>query len=169
MRKISVALFLVSMAFSARAEHTRVTHPNVLGVEMLGRAGLFSVQYDRVMNDDMAAGFGYGTVGLKDRTSGADIGQSVKLVPVYFNYYFKQDQGSLYGTGGATIILDSNDAAGRTSKTGSIDFGSGAVLPVVGFGYENRGDSGFLFRVTGYATFADKVIPWVGFTFGHAF
>lgn len=147
----------------AQAAHTRVTNPNALSVEGLGRGLQYSIQYDHVLNDDMAAGFGVGTASVQESNS------NTTIVPAYFNYYFSRDAGSLYATAGATLLTDSDVAKNGTLTTGKIEFGSNAVLPVFGFGYENRGDTGFLFRATGYGVVAKKLYPWLGFSFGYAF
>ena len=88
------------------------------------------------------------------------------MIPVYVNYYFQKDQGSLFATAGATLVAGEN-VGSATASTGSVELNP--VMPTAGLGYENRGDSGFLFRLTGYALFGEEISPWVGFTFGYAF
>ena len=143
------------------AEHTRVTHPNVIGVEMLGRGLLYSVQFDRMLDDDFAAGISLGTVSAQSQT--------VTLIPVYMNYYFKREQGSLLATAGVDVVASGNSANGSKATVSGLEFPSNSVLPLFGFGYENRSDANFLFRVNGYGIIASTFIPWIGFTFGYAF
>lgn len=155
---------------AARAEHTRVTNPNAIGVELLGQGVLYSLFFDRVLNDDLAAGFGYGVAPTKT-AAGGDTGVSAVLIPVHVNYYFTRDQGSLYATGGVTIVANPGEIQGTQSKLSisELRYSDSPILPVVGIGYENRGDMGFLFRGTAYAIVADTVSPWIGFSFGYAF
>lgn len=155
---------------SAQAEHTRVTNPNVIGVELLGQGVLYSIFYDRVLNDDLVAGFGYG-VAPTETAAGGNTGVSAAFIPVHVNYYFTRDQGSFYGTGGVTIVTNPDEIAGTQSKLSisELRYSDSPILPVVGIGYENRGDMGFLFRGTAYAIFADTISPWIGFSFGYAF
>jgi hypothetical protein len=161
-------LGVMALTAPARAEHTRVTNPNALSVEVLGRGLLYSISYDRVATDDLVAGIGIGSVSLKT-AGGTDANASVTMIPFYANYYFTRDGNSLYGTAGATLVSNSSSASSLKSSAGGVEFGSSSVLPNFGLGYESRGDSGFLFRVAAYAIVADNVAPWGGFTLGYSF
>ena len=169
MRKIIlIPILLVSIcAQQTQAANTRVTNPDAVGIEFLGRGLLGSVFYDRVMSEEMSAGFGYGAVAT--RYNGLDTGVSASLIPVYLNYYFMREQGSFLLTAGVTLVTNSNSIAGFDANPSQLTFTSSMLIPNLGLGYENRGDSGFLFRVGGYAFFASKVTPWLGFSFGYAF
>jgi len=163
-----VILFGFVLFFSsAYASHTRPTYPNAITLEFLGRGLLYSVNYDRVISEDFVAGFGYGTPATKTFT-GAD-SRAASILPVYVNYYFLRDQGSLYLTGGIDMILNSDDVQGRKAKTSGIEFPSNTVMPTLGLGYENRSDANFIFRGCLYGIFAEKFSPWVGFSIGYAF
>jgi hypothetical protein len=153
---------LVLFVSAARAEHVRVTNPNAVSIEAGGRGIAYTIGYDRVMNDELVAGFGIGTLSAKN-------GQSVTVVPAYVNFYFAKEQGSLFATSGATYVADASSVQGSESRTGGVRLSSSAVVPTFGLGYENRGEMGFLFRVGAYALVADEVAPWAGFTFGYAF
>lgn len=152
----------------ARAEHVRMSNPNVAGVEVLGRGLLYSAFFDRVVSDDLAAGIGIGTTKTQD-LNGNDASKSATLIPAYANFYFNRDQGSLYATGGVTLITNSSDVSNLKSTTGAVEFGTASVLPTFGLGYENRSDAGFLVRFTGYGIVGKKLAPWIGFSFGYAF
>lgn len=159
--RVLMAGFVVFLAAGqARAEHTRATNPGAASLEILGRAVLYSINFDYVMGDDMAAGLGIGAVTTKQ--SG-----SATMIPAYFLYYFSREQGSIFATGGVTVM--SSSLNGQVSKAGNVAFDANLVLPNLGLGYENRGDGGYLFRFGAYALFASAVKPWVGFTFGWAF
>lgn len=162
---MSVGFVLSSNAW---AEHTRVTNPNMLGIEVFGRGLLWGFVFDRVLNDDMSAGIGFGSTGTKTLAD-ADTGKSATMIPVFVNYYFTRDQGSVFATAGATLVSNSSDVRGFKSSVGNVEFSSSAVQATFGAGYENRSDNGFLFRVTGYGIAANKIAPWFGFTFGYAF
>ncbi len=172
MKSYSVLVLGLVVSLSASAaiaeEHTRVTNPNVVGVEVLGQGLLGSFFFDRVLTDDLAAGVGVGQVSTRT-ASGADANQKLTLVPVHVNYYFMRQAGSLYVTAGATILTSSDDINGKKAATSAVKFSSSPVLPVFGLGYENRSDAGFLFRATGYGIVGDNVSAWVGFSFGYAF
>jgi hypothetical protein len=163
-----IAVGMLASADPARAEHTRVTNPNALNVEVFGRGLLYSVNFDRVVSDDLVAGIGFGSTSMRTLDD-QDPGVTATLVPVYVNYYFMRDQGSLYVTAGADVVTNSSDLKGLKSTYGGMQFNANAVLPTFGLGYENRGDYGFLFRVAAYGVVAKSVNPWFGFTLGWAF
>lgn len=163
-----LSAFLLVSAVSARAEHTRVTVPDVVGVEVLGRTTLWSLTYDRVLSDELAAGFGFGTSGTKT-LGGVDTGNSAQFVPVYVNYYFMPEQGSAFLTGGVSVVLNSNTVSAFQTTTGNLELPSSSVVPTFGLGYENRSEVGFLVRGTLYGLVGDNFAPWFGFHFGYAF
>jgi hypothetical protein len=151
----------------AEGEHTRATVSDALGVEVLGRGLLWGVTYDRAVNDDMAAGFGFGTVGTKNRASGVDTNTPAYILPVYFNYYFLQEQGAPFVTGGANVVLNNSEVKTYKAGLSTLEFSSAPVIPTLGFGYENRSETGFMVRGTAYALIGDNVAPWFGFYFGY--
>jgi len=164
-----ISILVLPMSGTSFAdEATRLTNPNAVSVEGLGRGLLYSIDFDRVLNDDMAAGFGFGTSGTQNPDSSSS-SQTATLFPVYINYYFMRDQGSLYVTAGAAIVTNYTSLSGLKASVGGLKFPNSVLLPEFGAGYESRGDSGFLFRVTAYGIVGQNVIPWVGFAFGFAF
>lgn len=165
-RIFAALLFLAST--QAFAEHTRVTNPNAVTVEFLGRGLMYSVDFDRVVSDDIVAGVGIGSTSMRNQ-DGTDPGVSTLLMPVYASYYFVRDQGSLYVTAGADIVGNSSSANGLKSTFGNMTFNSNAVLPTFGVGYENRSDAGFIFRAAAYGIYASSLYPWAGLTLGYCF
>lgn len=158
----------VPAATKREQPHTRVTYPSAFNVEMLGRGMLWNITFDQVLNDDMAAGFGFGAVSTQT-ASGADGNQTATMVPAYFHYYFSRTQGSVYATGGLNLILNASKVRDLESSTGGLEFRRDSIIPTFGVGYENRGDNGFLFRIAAYGLLGDDLTPWMGFTFGYAF
>jgi hypothetical protein len=148
---------------------TRVTYPSVVSFEVLGRGMLYSVNFDEALNDDIAAGIGIGSVSTNLHDTDIDGNASATLVPVYFNYYLRRTAGSVFLTGGATLILNHAATKYKDTSTGNLQIPSSSVMPTFGAGYEYRTDTGFLFRVTGYAIAGKSITPWAGFTFGYAF
>jgi hypothetical protein len=132
-----------------------------VGIEILGRGIAYSLFWDRVLSDELVAGIGIGGVGIESPS-----GTSSTVVPVYFNYYFARQQGSLYATGGATLLTET--VRGGSTTIGGVPVGS-PVLPTAGLGYENRSDAGYLFRAAAYVFVGEKVVPWAGMTLGYSF
>lgn len=148
---------------SAQAEHTRVTNPSALSLEVGGRGLTGSIQFDRALNDDLVAGIGLGMVSLNGGSTSL-----AWLLPIQASYYLMRQQGSPYVSLGMAAVLNGG-LAGTSTQLGGADLGATRVIPSVGVGYENRGDSGFLFRITGYIMWTGKLLPWVGASFGYAF
>lgn len=170
---VLLASLTASVSFAAEgssAPHTRVTYPTAISVEMLGRGVMYSVMFDQVLNDDMAAGFGFGSVATELEAAGVTTdGETAKMIPAYFNYYFSRAAGSLYGTVGVNVILNKSKVKGWDATTSDLTFPKDSVMPTFGIGYENRGDNGFLFRAAAYGIVGKDVTPWLGFSFGYAF
>lgn len=163
--------FVFVSTFSAHADapHTRVTYPSAVSVEMLGRAMLYSVNFDQVLNDNIAAGFGLGTASTMTRITELDVDQSATFLPAYMNYYFLKEAGSPFVTVGMTLITNHSSVKNLETKTGNLEIPSSNVMPTFGGGYENRTDTGFLFRAAAYFVAGRKLTPWLGFSLGYSF
>lgn len=165
------ALLLATLSFSASisAAHTRVTYPSVVSVEMLGRAMLWSINYDQVLNDNMSVGVGYGSVSTFLRGTDIDSGRSATFIPAYMNYYFIQDGNSPFITAGVSLITNHASVKNYDTATGGLELPASSVMPTFGGGFESRSDNQFLFRAAGYLIAGRRIAPWLGFSFGYAF
>lgn len=169
MAAMLAALTAAFGASPARAEHTRVTNPNAVSLEVFGRGLLYSISFDRVMSDDLVAGVGFGRAPL-DEMNGEDANASTSLVPVYMNYYFMREANAAFVTAGATLVVNNDDAKNRKATYSGVEFGSSMpLLPNFGAGFESRSDAGFLFRVAAYGVIGKNIAPWFGFTLGYSF
>ncbi len=164
----SILIASVVSTDHAQAEATRLTNPNAVTAELFGRGIRFGLGYDRVLSDDLAAGFSIGSTNLQT-LDGTSVDQKATLISPFVNYYFMRDQSSIFITGGAALVTNTDNVKGYKSGLGGLRFTSNAIIPQAGLGYENRGDAGFLFRMAAYVMADDNVIPWVGFSFGYAF
>jgi hypothetical protein len=143
--------------------NTRVTNPNAISFELGGRGLLYSVDFDRVLNENLAVGIGVGTVSTNNSTVGTGV------IPVYGNYYFSESAGSLFATLGANLITNAGSLSGLNSNVGNVQFTNSPIQLTFGLGYEYRSDPGFLVRVAAYGIYAGNVSPWGGFTIGYSF
>jgi len=162
----SVVVFVVEM--SAQAAHTRVTNPNAFSAEFGGRGLLYSVGFDRVLNDNLVAGIAYGSVSLNN-SQGLSADLSASMLPMYVNYYLTQDAGSFFATVGVNLILNASNAAGYTASVNSLEFSSSPLMPTFGIGYEYRSDAGFLARLAAYGMVNKNFVPWGGISFGYSY
>lgn len=152
----AIAVSALCIGLTAEAAPTRATYSTVAGIEALGKAASYHLFVDRMLDDDLAAGLGYG-------------GGPIPMVPVYANYYLGSEQGSLYLTAAAALVLNASEVRGRTTSAGDWVI-TDTVIPEFGVGYENRSDQGFLFRATGYAAYVgSKFKPWAGVSLGYGF
>ncbi|HUP56960.1 MAG TPA: hypothetical protein VM598_05860 [Bdellovibrionota bacterium] len=150
----------------AMAEETRATYPQAFYAEMGGRSLGYGFGFDRVLDADLAAGVGVGWTPTQDSNDN-DAGKTAMMIPAYVNYYLSEESGTIFLTAGMTLVT--GDVEGLHAKYSGLEFPSRSVLPTIGWGYESRGDSGFLFRLSAYGVWGQKILPWVGFTFGWAF
>lgn len=162
-----LALTAAHLGFAA--EHTRVTNPTNLGVELGGRAFLWNVHVDRVFTDDVAAGVGFGTAVL-DKLDGSSNGMMGYMIPVYVNIYFARQASSLYVTLGADVVVNAGQVNNSRLNPGVTEFGATALPINFGLGWETRQDSGFLLRIAAYGVYAFRnFMPWAGVSFGYSF
>lgn len=153
-----LVLALVCLAVPAWADLDGPSHPNAVGVEALGRGGAYSIFYDRMATDSLAIGvaFAVGTGGSIGTSSGAF------TIPLYMNFYLSGADSRPFISGGATLSTGPLSLSSVSTRTGTEVYGN------VGFGYEYRGPTGFLFRVTPYVFIGPTIAPWVGISFGYA-
>lgn len=123
-----IALFLVILgaitlaSLGVRAEGVRERRPNLISVELGGRAGIGSVQYERYFSNRFGVGVG-----------GMSWGSAGGVMPVYISTIPTGNVHSLYLSAGGTIFWDSD---------------GGGVLPALSIGYQHQSDSGFFLRLS---------------------
>jgi hypothetical protein len=151
-----------------RAEATRLTNPTAFYAEIGGRGLGYGAGFDRMVSNELGVGASFGTSPTHDANDNST-SINANVVPVYLNYYLDEDQSTIFLTGGMTLVLSDN-VKGLKAVYSGVEFPSSRqVLPTLGWGYENRTDGGFLFRLSGFGIWGQKFIPWVGFTFGVSF
>lgn len=165
---LGLVLFFQFSAQVAMAENVRVSRPTAANLELFGRGLLYTVSIDQMLAEELAAGIGFGSVGLK-RAGGGDLDATAKLLPVYVNYYFMPEQGSIFATLAASLIINASESSGNRSTIGDVIFSSAGVQPSFGVGYENRSETGLVLRVAGYGIIAKELKPWFGVSLGYAF
>ncbi|MEW6055446.1 MAG: hypothetical protein AB1540_02440 [Bdellovibrionota bacterium] len=129
--------------------------PNAFSIEALGRAALYSFNYDRSVSESVGVGLGMSYWGA----SAGNIKASVLILPVYTNVYFSPHSSRGFLTGGLDLVFAS-------AKVDDYAFSGSGALAVLGGGYEYRGDGGFLFRAAPYILVGSQVQIWGGLSFG---
>ena len=151
---------------------------NFAGVELLGRGGLYSLNYDRALNTrlSLGAGVSYYQFNL------VGVNFDIVLLPIYMNYYFGTGTHRAFITGGANFTyiraerfdayyLNPNTMRHDNDMVDIYSKEQGAYVdPSVGIGYEYRTRAGFTIRGTGYASYVNgQLYRWYGATLGTHF
>ncbi|MEK7356716.1 MAG: hypothetical protein AAB250_09715 [Bdellovibrionota bacterium] len=164
---------------------SRMTKNN-LSIEMLGKGGLYSLDYDRQLGRSVSMGLGFSYTSLR---LGADeyagVNATLITVPLYGNFYFNSDAHHRFlGTGGVTIVSAKAEATVgaqlspeakeiATMFVQDLDLSLNASvvvpMPVGGAGYEYKSSGGFLARASLYVVYVGEIQPWAGVALGSHF
>lgn len=137
---------------------SRKSHPNDVGIELGGKAALYSFEYTRMVTPALGLGVGLGVVG----GGGGGSDGAVIFIPAGAKLYVIPKDGSLFFTGGAVLATGLVETGSLIDASGVYGFG--------GLGFEYRAAGGFLFRGTAYVMFGSGgYIIWPGITLGFAF
>ncbi len=151
--KTVLFILLCSMTRTGYAQF--VSQPNFVGAELLGRAGIYSANYERSLTSRIALGSGLAYWHFDGKTF---------IVPMYVSATPIGTTHSLYLAAGATFGLSNENLFGSPTN-----YRGGKVGTVTG-GYQFRSREGLIIRPT--ATFVYGSwghIVWPGVTIGHSF
>ncbi len=152
-------LFVSLLAPMSLSAQSRVDLPNVTGIELLGRSGLYSFTYQRNFGNPLALEAGFSALGGGDLDDNA----MVLFFPVGGKVYFIPKNGSPFIAAGANIITAAFDS-GPFGDEGTNTFF------YAGLGFEYRSPAGFMFSGTAYGLIADGAFfIWPGLQVGYAF
>jgi hypothetical protein len=161
---IVVAILLGAVVSPADAQRAggsiaRATLRNDVGIELLGKAAIYSFYYQRMVTPALGLEVGLGALG-----GGSSIDNTLLVfVPVGAKVYLIPRDGSLYVAAGAVL-------ANAVVNEGPFDSGASDFYGYAGLGFEFRSSGGFLFRGAAYGLFAEGAyFIWPGLTFGYAF
>lgn len=148
---------LTTTVFNSQAGAENRQH--TVSLELLGRAGLYSFNYDYSFNPNVSAGAGFSFYSI---SSGGDSATLI-ILPVYVNYYFMEHVHRPFVSGGIDLLFASAKVGGSGTFTGS------GAAAIIGGGYEYKGDSGFVFRAAPYFLIASNSGLWLGLSAGYSF
>jgi hypothetical protein len=171
MKKFMVNAFLMALVCSTliygdlakanteKNDDVSMDRPAVFSFEILGRGGYYSLDFDYSVNDEISLGAGLAAYSLSSNSSSA----SIVILPLYGNFYFQPGPHRGFLSAGLDIVSISANLSGTS-------FGASGVAPVLGGGYEYRGENGFVFRGAPYLVIGNSQIGFtIGLSFGYAF
>ncbi|MDD4857225.1 MAG: hypothetical protein PHD74_03865 [Candidatus Krumholzibacteria bacterium] len=127
------------------------------GIELLGKAALYSFNYQYTLSRQLGIEAGIGALG----GGTGDDNATVAFIPIGAKLYLIPKDGSVYLTGGVTIV---------TAGTDSGPFDDSTSFGFIGVGFEFRAETGFTFRGTAYSLLSnDGFFIWPGLTLAYAF
>jgi hypothetical protein len=168
---VSVALCALALAPSqARADPARAAN-NSLYFELGGSGVVYSLNYERFVQDDVSLRVGFGYVSLKGaKINGGTVTNDVGLltIPVTASYLGIGSGNHRLELGAGAVYAH---LTGQTSSDGAEAFGSDSGVvgtAIAGYRYV-RPDGGFTFRAAFTPLFGEGGFqPWVGVAMGYS-
>jgi hypothetical protein len=158
-------LFTMIVLLTARVAEAQ-TGPddprNLIGLEVLGRAGIYSVNYERLVTPRIAVGIGFARWSVSGGFFSYAKTSTVHL-PMYVSWNPLGDIHSLYIAAGSTMSLSKREYLSTRSSFQSTVMGTATL------GYQFRSLSGFLVRPSVSYLSNDRGIFWPGLTIGLTF
>jgi len=158
---------------AAKGQSTDRKAKNLVYLELLGNGGLYSINYERMLSNDLSARLGFSYFSISASTSSSDGQQSsakasIVTAPALFNYMVGGKNHKFEMGAGATLIYVSASASGGAASASGEGIGV-AGTGVAGYRY-SPADGGFVFRV-GYTPLVGKggFQSWGGMSFGGTF
>ena len=152
-----IIIFLMVSFQSSTIAQSRTELPNDFGIELLGKAALYSFSYQHMFGNHFGLEAGLSALG------GGSSGDNTLIffVPLGARLYIAPKNGSPFATGGFVVLTGSTDS-GPLDKTETYGY--------AGFGFEFRSMGGFVFRGTAYGLIIDEgFFIWPGLYVGYAF
>jgi hypothetical protein len=141
---------------------------NLVYLELLGNGIAYSVNYERMLTDDLSARLGFSYLSVTIGSGESAVKADVVTAPMLLNYTVGGRNHRAELGAGATVLY----ASASSSSGGVTSSGEGAAIVgtgVVGYRY-SPADGGFVFRA-GFTPLFGKggFLPWGGMSFGGTF
>ena len=141
---------------------------NTVYLELFGNALVGSINYDRMVTDNVSVRVGYGAINVTSTTEGTlteEVG--ITMIPIIGNYLRGEGSHKLEVGGGIVMIT-----VDYTGSMEDLNFSIGAEGSVftgnVGYRYQ-KPDGGIFFKASLCSFFGDELVPWFGLGLGYSF
>lgn len=157
-----------SMPTAAAAATPARTAHNAVYIELLGNGVLYSMNYDRMVTDDISVRVGLMYLSVSASSGDASAKASLAFIPVVGNYLLgKGDHKFELGLGALLVYASASSGTSDDFVSGS--GGGVGGTAVIGYRYAPH-DGGFVFRGGFTPVFGQGgFLPWFGLSLGYAF
>jgi hypothetical protein len=161
-----IVVLLSLPALDAAAQTDSGDRPNLIGFELLGRGGLYSLNYERSVTPRVGFGMGFATLGPSGFFK--RIESNRVTVPMYVSWHPLGEAHALYLASGITLLMSKKAESPSGAQSTGYDI---QPIGTVTFGRKFRFRRGVLFRPSMTRAFVrgspDGFLT--GFTIGFAF
>lgn len=138
---------------------------NTVYFELFGNGLVYSVNYDRMVTDNISVRAGYGGLTVKSIETQEEA--KITMIPVLGNYLMGDGNHKLEIGGG--VVMVSIDYSGNVED---IDFSIGAdgAIPTGNLGYRyQKPEGGLFFKASLCPFFGDEMVTSIGLGLGYSF
>jgi hypothetical protein len=174
----SLRLFLLSsvVLFVANSSaRSQVTAPNGIYVELLGNAGVYSINYDRYVADNLSIRAGFEYIGVSGGAGTESSSVSLLMIPITCNLLIASNNKGHIGSSKFELGLGVEVASFSASISSGTFGGFGAsglgilYTGTIGYRYQPS-DGGFIFRIGFTPLFSTHdFVPFGGLSLGIGF
>ena len=145
---------------------------NTIYFELFGNGLVYSINYDRIVANNISVRAGYGGLSISNLTTndtGLPLTEDIKItmIPILGNYLMGGGNHKLEIGGG--VVMISMDYSGNIAD---IDFKIGAdgAVPTGNIGYRyQKPEGGFFFKASLCPFFGEEMITSIGLGLGYSF
>lgn len=174
LKKILVMFIISFVSMNAVASNSSYLQDNNnkknhLFVEFLGNAGLYSLNYERMLREDFAARVGIACYGVDIENDGITVSSSLYLFPVTLSYLAGKTEHKFEVGGG--LLISNASVSGKVEGLFDERYSSNGIAgtAIVGYRYMPK-DGGVTFRAGFTPIFGEYgVLPWFGVSIGYNF
>lgn len=149
---IYILVLILTINISLTMAQNKTVYNSVY-IEALGNAGIYSLNYDRILSQNIGVRFGAGFLPIID----------VLTIPATINLFIGNGSSKLELGAGILILSQTRDNRHGLFRDNNF------ITALIGYRYQQP-EGGFLFRIGFTPLFSQKeFFPWGGFSVGTSF